>query len=232
VLCCAPLKQQRQLSCEKLAFHLGEFGLVSRLSPPALGVVAEEVSAAPDDRRRARRNLGAVNQALLVSTQQDRLENGATVRLDSTVSAAMMHEPSDSTVLWDAVRVMMRLLRRAQILPRAAAVGWRDRRRLAEKRARNRVQPPVGQQAQALWRADRRYSGQPRRTASARCRPGRYRRDGRQTLARPIRPQAQPVYRPNSHLILDVAVESDNAADAECKKLGSCLVLPLIRVAL
>jgi len=78
----------------------------------------------------------AVNQALLVSAKQDRLESGATVRLDSTISAAMMHEPSDSTLLWDAVRVMTRLLRRAQTLPGAPAVGWRDRRRLAKKRAR------------------------------------------------------------------------------------------------
>jgi len=57
------------------------------------------------------------------------------VRLDSTVSAALMHEPSDSTLLWDAVRVMTRLLRRAQTLPGAPAVEWRDRRRLAKKRA-------------------------------------------------------------------------------------------------
>ena len=47
-----------------------------------------------------------------------------------------MHEPSDSTLLWDAVRVMTRLLRRAQTLPGAPAVEWRDRRRLAKKRAR------------------------------------------------------------------------------------------------
>jgi hypothetical protein len=39
-----------------------------------------------------------------------KLENGTTVRIDSTVSAALMHQPSDSTLLWDAVRVMTRLL--------------------------------------------------------------------------------------------------------------------------
>jgi len=46
----------------------------------------------------------AINQALLASAKQDRLESGTTVRLDSTVTAALMHEPSDSTLLWDAVR--------------------------------------------------------------------------------------------------------------------------------
>ena len=78
----------------------------------------------------------AVNQALLVSAQQEKLESGATVRIDSTVSAALMHQPSDSTLLWDAVRVMTRLLRRAGRLPEAPAMRWRDRRRLAKKRAR------------------------------------------------------------------------------------------------
>jgi IS5 family transposase len=78
----------------------------------------------------------AINQALLASAKQDRLESGAMVRLDSTVSAALMHEPSDSALLWDAVRVMTRLLRRAQILPGTPPIGWRDRRRLAKRRAR------------------------------------------------------------------------------------------------
>ena len=57
------------------------------------------------------------------------------MRIDSTVSAALMHQPSDSTLLWDAVRVMT-LLRRAGRLPEAPGVRWRDRRRLAKKRAR------------------------------------------------------------------------------------------------
>ena len=47
-----------------------------------------------------------------------------------------MHEPSDSTLLSDAVRVMTRLLQRGGALPGALTVQWRDRRRLAKKRAR------------------------------------------------------------------------------------------------
>jgi IS5 family transposase len=49
----------------------------------------------------------------LGSAKYDGLESGATVRIDSTVTAALMHEPSDSTLLWDAARVMTRLLRQA-----------------------------------------------------------------------------------------------------------------------
>ena len=73
----------------------------------------------------------AINRALLVSAKQEKLESGATVRIDSTVSAALMHEPSDSALLWDAVRVMTRLLRQASALPGAPVILWRDRRRMA-----------------------------------------------------------------------------------------------------
>jgi IS5 family transposase len=59
----------------------------------------------------------AVNHALLASAKKDRLEHGAMVRLDSTLTEALMHEPSDSTLLWDAVRIMTRQLGRARNYP-------------------------------------------------------------------------------------------------------------------
>ena len=46
----------------------------------------------------------AVNRALVASAKQDKLEAGRVVRIDSTVTAALLHEPSDSALLRDAVR--------------------------------------------------------------------------------------------------------------------------------
>jgi len=135
VLRCALLKQQRQLSYEELAFHLEDSASFRAFARPPLAwspkrsVLHQTIAAIRAE------TWAAINQALLASAKQDRLESGAMVRLDSTVSAALMHEPSDSTLLLDAVRVMTRLLRRAQSLP-APAIEWRDRRRLAKKRAR------------------------------------------------------------------------------------------------
>jgi IS5 family transposase len=51
------------------------------------------------------------------------------------VTSALMHEPSDSSLLWDAVRVMVRLLKRADNLVGGAG-SWRDHCRAAKKRAR------------------------------------------------------------------------------------------------
>jgi transposase, IS5 family len=136
VLRCALLKQQRQLSYEELAFHLEDsasFRAFARLPlrwSPKKSVLHQTIAAIRAE------SWEAINQALLASAKQDRLESGATVRLDSTATAALMHEPSDSTLLSDAVRVMTRLLQRGEALPGAPAVQWRDRRRLAKKRAR------------------------------------------------------------------------------------------------
>jgi transposase, IS5 family len=78
-----------------------------------------------------------INRALLASARATKLERGRVVRLDSTVTAALMHEPSDSSLLWDAVRVMVRLLREAEGLVGRAGLCWRDHRRAAKKRARD-----------------------------------------------------------------------------------------------
>jgi transposase, IS5 family len=45
-----------------------------------------------------------------------------------------MHQPSGSSLLWDAVRVMVRLLKQAQRWMGDLARAWRDHRRAAKKR--------------------------------------------------------------------------------------------------
>src|SRR5437762_2485842 len=136
VLRCALLKQQRQLSYEELAFHLEDsasFRAFARLPlawSPKKSVLQRTISAIRPE------TWEVVNRALIASAQQDKLEQGAMVRIDSTVTAALVHEPSDSALLWDAVRLMTRLLRQAAVLPGPPALQWRDRRRLPKQRAR------------------------------------------------------------------------------------------------
>ena len=99
VLRCALLKQQRQLSYEELAFHLEDsasFRAFARLPlswSPKRSVLHQTISAIRPQ------TWEAVNRAVLASAKQDKLESGATVRIDSTVIAALMHEPSDSALL-------------------------------------------------------------------------------------------------------------------------------------
>jgi len=135
VLRCALLKQHRQLSYEELAFHLQDsasFRAFARLPwswSPKKSVLQNTISAIRPQ------TWEAINRTLLCSARQAKLEDGKVVRLDSTVTAALLHEPSDSSLLWDAVRVMVRLLRQATALAGDTELVWRDHQRAAKKRA-------------------------------------------------------------------------------------------------
>src|ERR1700731_3348645 len=131
----ALLKQYRQLSYEELAFHLEDsasFRAFARLPfswSPKKSVLHKTISAI------GAASWEAINRAVVSSARQEKLESGATVRIDSTVTKALMHAPTDSSLLWDAVRVMVRLLGQASALPGAPPIVWRNHRRLAKKRA-------------------------------------------------------------------------------------------------
>ena len=133
VLRCALLKQQRQLSYEELAFHLEDsasFRAFARLPlawSPKKSALHRTISAISPA------SWEAINRALITAAHQEKLEAGAMVRIDSTVTAALMHAPSDSALLWDAVRLMTRLLRQAARLPGAPAMRWPDHRRMAKR---------------------------------------------------------------------------------------------------
>jgi len=135
VLRCALLKQHRQLSYQELAFHLEDsasFRAFARLPwgwSPKKSVLHKTISAI-----RAQ-TFEEINRVLLASARQEKLESGKVVRVDSTVTAALIHEPSDSSLLWDAVRVMVRLLQQADAIL-GSAIPWHDHRRAAKKRAR------------------------------------------------------------------------------------------------
>jgi IS5 family transposase len=108
VLRCGLLKQHRQLSYEELAFHLEDsasFRAFARLPlswTPKKSVLHMTISAIRAE------TWEAINRILLASARQEKVETGKVVRLDSAVTAALLHEPSDSSLLWDAVCVMVR----------------------------------------------------------------------------------------------------------------------------
>ena len=135
VLRCGLLKQHRQLSYEELAFHLEDsasFRAFARLPlswTPRKSVLHETISAIRAE------TWEAINRAVLVDARHEKIEIGKVVRLDSTVTVALMHDPSDSSLLWDAVRVMTKLLQEADTLTGGTLV-WRNHQRGAKKRAR------------------------------------------------------------------------------------------------
>ena len=120
VLRCALLKQYRQLSYEELAFHLEDsasFRAFARLPlgwSPKKSVLHKTISAI------SAASWEAINRAVVTSARHEKLDDAAMLRIDSTVTEALMHAPTDSSLLFDAVRVMVRLLTRCMVRPSVA----------------------------------------------------------------------------------------------------------------
>jgi IS5 family transposase len=135
VLRCALLKQHRQLSYEELAFHLSDsasFQAFARLAShwyPKKSVLQQTIGSIRAE------TWERINRRLLEVAQTEKIECGKCVRIDSTVTSTPIHAPSDSSLLWDSVRVMVALLREGAKLAGAPALHYQDHRRVAKKRA-------------------------------------------------------------------------------------------------
>jgi IS5 family transposase len=133
---CALLKQHRQLTYDELAFHLldsASFQAFARLPwgwTPSKAALQANIATITDA------TWQAISTQLVSAACEAGVERGTMWRIDSTVIDSPIHEPSDSSLLLDGVRVMVRLLAAGQDLPGAPGLAWHNHRRRAKKRAR------------------------------------------------------------------------------------------------
>jgi IS5 family transposase len=79
--------------------------------------------------------LRAVNDLVVRAAVEFGLEDGAKLRVDTTVVQTDIHHPTDNTLLWDVIRVVTRLVRRlAKALGLQRIRGFCDRTRSARRR--------------------------------------------------------------------------------------------------
>ena len=76
----------------------------------------------------------ALNDAVVQAAVRLRLEDGAKLRVDTAVVETDIHFPTDNTLLWDAVRVLTRLVKRLGEHVPSARSGFADRTRRARRR--------------------------------------------------------------------------------------------------
>lgn len=76
----------------------------------------------------------ALNDAVVRAAVTLGLEDGAQLRVDTTVVETDIHWPTDNTLLWDAVRVITRLVKRLGEPVPSALSGSADRTRRARRR--------------------------------------------------------------------------------------------------
>jgi len=114
VLRCAILKQYRQVDYRTLAFYLRdsvsfiEFARLDSRRPPSKSTLQALISAI-----RAQ-TWEALQRCLLNEARARDVERGDVVRVDATVTESAILSPCDSGLLYDAVRVMVRLLKEAR----------------------------------------------------------------------------------------------------------------------
>jgi transposase, IS5 family len=119
VLRCGILKQYRELTYEELAFHLEDsqsFRAFARLEMgqyPSGSTLQENIKALMEETWKA------INGLVIGYAEEEGVEKGRKIRLDSTGVESNIHYPTDATLLQDAIRVVTRLLMDGyQLVPR------------------------------------------------------------------------------------------------------------------
>ncbi len=75
-----------------------------------------------------------INTEVLGYAAEQKIEKGRQARIDCTVVESNIHQPYDSILLWDAVRVLTRLLYRAEKKTGRQRLCFHDHQRVAKKR--------------------------------------------------------------------------------------------------
>ncbi|KXJ04846.1 hypothetical protein AC249_AIPGENE18274 [Exaiptasia diaphana] len=130
------LKQMHQWSYDELHFHLSDsqtfrafVGLGLMEKTPGRSTIAAAIKKIRPE------TLEAVHEIVLVDAKTLGIEDGHKTRVDCTVVDSLIHKPSDSQLLWDGIRVLSLLMKKARRhLPDAPAVP--NRRKRAKRRCR------------------------------------------------------------------------------------------------
>ena len=115
VLRSAIVKDLFGFSYEQLAFHLVDSQSLSRFCRIGIAHKGFKKSALNKNIKAiAPATWEKINIDLLGYAREENIEKGRKVRIDCTCVASNIHHPTDATLLWDAVRVLTRLMERSR----------------------------------------------------------------------------------------------------------------------
>jgi len=134
----AIVKQMFQFSYKELAFHLMDSDSLRRFCFIGIAdkgfkksVLGKNIKAISP------RTWEAINRCLIHFAKDEGIEKGREVRIDCTVVESNIHTPSDSTLLWDSVRVLARILKKANELFPRSGIRFQNHTRRAKRRMLN-----------------------------------------------------------------------------------------------
>jgi len=135
VLRAAIIKQMEGYSYEELAFHL--LDSVCYRSFCRIGIADkgfQKSSLCNNIKAIASETWEAINRILVAYGKDKGIERGKQVRIDCTVVSSNIHEPTDSSLLWDCVRVLTRMLGQINERFEELDIPLRDHTRRAKRR--------------------------------------------------------------------------------------------------
>jgi IS5 family transposase len=134
----AIVKQMFEFSYKDLAFHLIDSVSLRRFCFIGIAdkgfkksVLCKNIKAISP------KTWEAINRRLVFFAKDEGIEKGREVRIDCTVVESNIHAPSDSTLLWDSVRVLARTLKKAKDLFPRPGIRFQDHTRRAKRRMLN-----------------------------------------------------------------------------------------------
>ena len=131
----AIIKQMTDYSYEDLAFHLVDSTCYRKFCRIGIGHRGYKKSALCSNiKALSAETWERINRALIQDAKDTNVEKGREVRVDCTVVSADIHKPSDSSLLWDSVRVITRILLQAREQFGTLDLQFTDHRRRAKRR--------------------------------------------------------------------------------------------------
>jgi len=136
VLRSALVKQIQGFTYEELAFHLSDSQTVRAFTRmgmdqnPSASTLHQNIGAIREQ------TWERINRRILQVAKEAGVETGRKMRVDTTAVETDIHEPTDSSLLWDAVRVLTRYLWEGKGLLRTPGYAFSDHTRAAKRRAR------------------------------------------------------------------------------------------------
>lgn len=135
VLRAAIVKMLFGFTYKELAFHMVDSQSIRRFCQIGIADKGFKKSVLNKNiKTLSERTWEAVNQDLIGYAKDQKIEKGRQVRIDCTVVESNIHPPSDSSLLWDSVRVLTRLLHSAKNNYGLRQLHFQDHQRRAKKR--------------------------------------------------------------------------------------------------
>jgi IS5 family transposase len=144
------VKQMNSFSYEELAFHLADsnsyrsfcrFGIDE--NPPTRSTLQKNIKSVKAE------TWGTINRQIILYAAANGVETGKKVRTDCTVVESNIHHPTDSSLLWDCVRVLVRLMSEAK---EDFGLNFTNHSRRAKRRALGILNAKSNEQRLPLYR--------------------------------------------------------------------------------